>query len=176
MVNTTTRKCKTNSSEEGPIASRTRHETRENDRIERRLKIKRESHHMHCQEYDTQLRHWMQQNEYHVRVTEERTHGPIDGTARNCNMDTFYSGTVLLFKVGNMDVVCDYCGAMGYKAEAYDVKIDGVEYTHFGKMCCNKGKIRLDEYYPYPPALERLFVDDTPRARYFRSNIRMFNS
>ena len=89
------------------------------------------------------------------------------------NIDIFQWTKDFYYNVGVCDVVCCHCNALGFKGENKAAADNG---PHFGQLCCNQNKIRLDEY-PTPPAeLIRLFTANTPIAKYFCEHIRMFNA
>ena len=89
-----------------------------------------------------------------------------------CNMDNHNLNTVRYFDVGNLEVECTFCQALGFKGE----NKGSLTAPHFGERCCRKGKIELERYPDLPPYLLRLFTTDAPESRYFRDNIRYFNS
>ena len=65
--------------------------------------------------------------------------------------------------IGNMDINCQYCGAIKFKKETTST-------------CCGNGKVILDPY-PQPPfELLNLFHADTAEARLFRENSRSLNN
>ena len=66
-------------------------------------------------------------------------------------------------KIGNMVVVCQYCGALKFKKET-------------SSTCCGNGKVVLDPF-PVPPAeINKLWHGDDTEGRIFRENSRAINN
>jgi hypothetical protein len=65
-----------------------------------------------------------------------------------------------------------YCGSLGFEAE----NRGNESQSHYGTMCCNKGKLMFEELPELPPTLHRLFTSDDRDAQHFRKNIRQFNA
>ena len=61
---------------------------------------------------------------------------------------------------------------MGFKDEIKGTQTD----VHFGNLCCKEGKIDLHRFPDLPPGLLQLYQSSTMQAKYFRDNIRYFNS
>jgi hypothetical protein len=80
-----------------------------------------------------------------------------------------------LYSVGQMNVVCDYCGALGFKGEIQSSK---KEVVHFGNLCCQQGKVNvpLFENLELDSYLVHLLTSENKDAVYFRSHSRMFNA
>jgi hypothetical protein len=96
--------------------------------------------------------------------------------AMHCNMDSL----VLLeqvhtyFNVGACTYGCDYCGSLGFKGENRSASANS---RHHGILCCNKGKIMLDDIPPLRQTLHDLFNSTTNAlSRHFRKKIRLFNA
>lgn len=71
------------------------------------------------------------------------------------------------FTGGNLyDHHCEHCGAFLFP----------VEWASASRPCCGNGNVLLPRIPELDPQLLRLFTSDTPAARYFRENIRAFNS
>ena len=113
---------------EMPDAKLAAAEKREKDRIRKRKSRAREKEREHI---------------YGIRANEkarkQQSRVPI---GRRCNIDTFDPTSVEPFDCGSYGaVMCDHCHALGYEAENKSKK---KEKVHFGKLCCNQGKIDLD--------------------------------
>ena len=61
----------------------------------------------------------------------------------------------------------------GYKGENKGANLNDI---YFGNLCCNKGKIMLPMFPAHPESLHGLFTETNSLAKYFRANIRLFNS
>ena len=94
---------------------------------------------------------------------------------RKCNIDDWNLTTVRYFNVGGLNAVCCYCKAEGFVREnkGKDLQLQNV---HFGKLCCNRGKCILPLFPEIPRRLKELYTSQTEDAKYFRNNIRLFNS
>ena len=93
--------------------------------------------------------------------------------ALKCNIDhTNHMESVELYTLGPMDVVCQFCGAIGFKSEKRNGQVS------FGKMCCNGNKTHPGNLLKTPlhRNLVELFTATTAQARFFRSHICKFNS
>ena len=109
-------------------------------------------------------------NQYRENLIKQAQGKPVGAKS---NIDIFQWTKDFYYNVGVCDVVCCHCNALGFKGENKAAADNG---PHFGQLCCNQNKIRLNEY-PTPPAeLIRLFAVNTPIAKYFREHIRMFNA
>ena len=74
--------------------------------------------------------------------------------------------------LGDMNTVCSYCNAFGFACERKGTRIN----SHFGQLCCNGGKSKFHNYPFLPSDLIDLYLGTDARAKYFRRNIRYFNS
>ena len=93
--------------------------------------------------------------------------------ALKCNIDhTNHLEGVELYTLGAMDVVRQFCGAIGFKSEKRNGQVS------FGKLCCNGNKTNPGNLLKAPlhRNLVKLFTVTTPQARFFRTHIRKFNS
>jgi hypothetical protein len=66
------------------------------------------------------------------------------------------------YRVGAMDVVCQFCGAHRFPREELN--------------CCHNGKVLLPPLPEYPPEFEQLLTSNDEQSRNFRENIRQYNS
>ena len=101
------------------------------------------------------------------------SNGPLIEAALQCNIDrTNHMEGVELYTLGPMDVVCQFCGAIGFKSEKRNGQVS------FGKLCCNGNKTHPGNVLKTPlhRNLVELFTGSTPQARFFRTHIRQFNS
>ncbi|KAJ7437949.1 hypothetical protein FB451DRAFT_1060666, partial [Mycena latifolia] len=73
-----------------------------------------------------------------------------------------------------MDVACDHCGALHWRAEAVSSKSTAAR-SEFG-MCCNHGKVDLPELPEPPQQLKRLLVAADTQATEFRTHITQYNA
>jgi hypothetical protein len=64
---------------------------------------------------------------------------------------------------GQMDMICTYCGALKWKEEA-------------SGMCCDNGKVVLEELCSPIHPLKELMSETSPRSKHFLENIRKYNS
>ena len=94
---------------------------------------------------------------------------------RKCNIDDWNLTTVRYFNVGGLNAVCCYCKAEGFVRENKGKYLQ-LQNVHFGKMCCNRGKCILSLFPDIPRRLKELYTSQTEDAKYFRNNIRLFNS
>ena len=65
--------------------------------------------------------------------------------------------------IGNMDIVCDNCGALKFRKET-------------GSTCCSNGKVYLDPLPQPPDQIRKLWHEDTPEGRLFRQHARPINN
>ena len=65
--------------------------------------------------------------------------------------------------IGNMDQICNHCGAYKFKGESFTI-------------CCGGGKIKLSPFPKPPQEIYDLWIKDTPEARLFRANSRSLNN
>jgi len=74
---------------------------------------------------------------------------------------------------GDGALACYYCGALLWPGEAKPVpKTGGCKR---GRACCAEGQVHVPEVQ-LQPAIERLWRDDTPRAKTLRKYSRQFNN
>eukprot|EP00956_Cyclotella_meneghiniana_P030362 scaffold76058_cov23-Cyclotella_meneghiniana.AAC.1 len=94
--------------------------------------------------------------------------------ARQCNLDsiTLFNDIHSYYNVGSCNFCCSHCGALGFDSENRGTS----SQRHYGILCCNQGKIMLDDLPDLPPTLENLFTSEDTLAQYFRKNIRRFNA
>ena len=83
--------------------------------------------------------------------------------------------------LGEMNVECGYCGALGFQAEVQGTfpnpdDPEGEKLVHFGSLCCCKGKVNGISDYNLPEDLEWLYTSDDPMAVHFRENSRTYNN
>eukprot|EP00957_Ditylum_brightwellii_P100865 7687534-Ditylum_brightwellii.AAC.1 len=90
----------------------------------------------------------------------------------NCNIDHFDANTVDVITLGEQNVVCRYCGALGFSSENRGTE----EQPHFGVQCCNKGKVQLNPFPNLPNGLYSFLTGNDSISKYFQKNIRMLNS
>ena len=101
------------------------------------------------------------------------SNGTLFQAALHCNIEhTNLMKGVELYMLGEMDVVCQFCGAIGFKSEKRNGQIS------FGKLCCNGSKTYPGNLLKAPIHcnLVELFTGTTPQARFFCTHIRKFNS
>ena len=101
------------------------------------------------------------------------SNGPLFEAAFQCNIDrTNHMEGVELYTLGPMDMVCQFCGAIGFKSEKRNGQVS------FGKLCCNGNKTHPGNLLKTPlhRNLVEPFTGTTPQARFFRTHIRQFNS
>ena len=94
--------------------------------------------------------------------------------ARNCNIDSLvlYNGVHSYYNVGECNYCCSYCGSLGF----HDENRGSDTQRHYGKLCCNQGKIELEQFPELPPTLHHLFTSQEVLAQHFRKNMRQFNA
>ena len=66
-------------------------------------------------------------------------------------------------KIGEMDVICQYCSAQKFKKET-------------SSTCCGNGKVLLDSFPTPPPSLNKLWRSNDAKGRVFRENARVINN
>lgn len=66
-------------------------------------------------------------------------------------------------RIGTMDVVCEYCGALKFSREPPG-------------LCCLSGKVKLPLLTPPPEPLNSLLRGETPESRHFLRNTQKYNS
>ena len=79
---------------------------------------------------------------------------------------------VELYTLGEMDVVCQFCGAIGFKSKKRNGQVC------FGKLCCNGNKTHPGNLLKAPihHNLVELFTVTTPQAQFFCTHIHKFDS
>jgi hypothetical protein len=65
--------------------------------------------------------------------------------------------------IGGMTVTCEHCGALKWKRET-------------ATTCCCEGKFSLNPLETPPPVLNKMWFDQSPRAKLFRLHSRAFNN
>jgi hypothetical protein len=95
----------------------------------------------------------LQQN--NMRIQAARDVHLNSARNRNNAPDLHYSG--------EMNSVCEHCGAIKFQNE-----------TFF--KCCHGGKVALEPLSPYPEDLKNLMTGDSQDAKNFQANIRKYNS
>ena len=65
--------------------------------------------------------------------------------------------------IGQMETVCQYCGAFKFKKET-------------GTTCCSNGKVYIDPLPQPPELINKLWHENTPEGRLFRQNARSINN
>ena len=71
--------------------------------------------------------------------------------------------------IGEMDVICEHCGAKHFRAEITDKE------NSFND-CCAHGKVKLDNLPPLPNELNSLFSGNHQKSHEFFTNIRSYNN
>ena len=69
---------------------------------------------------------------------------------------------------------CHLCQALGFKDENRSNKKG--ERHHYGKLCCNQGKVILDSIPSPPPEMLSLWTESSREARFFQDNMRAINA
>ena len=89
-------------------------------------------------------------------------------------MDTFIYRKDRYYSIGEMEVECSSCQALGYQGENRGTPTN----PHFGKMCCGDNKYIIERIPDPPEITEHLFrpAEGGSLARRFQDNPRMFNS
>lgn len=77
----------------------------------------------------------------------------------DCSID--YSSHPLVC-IGQMDVVCDHCGALKFAGETPG-------------LCCLNGKVKLPSLAHPPEPLYSLLCGETPESRHFLANTQKYN-
>lgn len=91
-----------------------------------------------------------------------------------CNFDTSMEQVLSITQdyLGPMNFACQYCNALGYKDENRGT----AGSIHFGNMCCHKGNTVVPQLQPPPANLMQLYTSQDSTSKFFRKNIRKFNS
>jgi hypothetical protein len=76
--------------------------------------------------------------------------------------------------IGEMNTVCQKCGAMVWYAERTNKHYAAI--TPKISLCCLKGKITLPLMLEPPPLIRNLFVGNDSRSSHFLSNVRSYNN
>ena len=80
--------------------------------------------------------------------------------------------STLRLTIGSPTAVCSLCNALHWPSE----QTSGTSAEPGFGMCCNHGKVKLPPLQPTPPFLQQLLTTNTPAAKHFRANIRVYNS
>ncbi|CDF40386.1 ATP dependant DNA helicase [Chondrus crispus] len=75
--------------------------------------------------------------------------------------------------LGMVHIECSHCKALHFVQERI---VSSSAARPMFSTCCGKGKLSLPLLTYLPALLRSLLIDDTPRARRFRKNIRAYNS
>lgn len=86
----------------------------------------------------------------------------------------FFLSITAYVDLGDMNVICNYCGAILWYMERVD-KSKALLEPDFS-ICCSKGKISIPYLKDPPELLSKLLTDNEPRSRNFLDNIRLYNS
>jgi hypothetical protein len=86
-------------------------------------------------------------------IVHQRRHGPP--------IDRYVDAAVEPYNIGQMNITCNYCGALRFRNE------------HFN--CCHNGKVHLPPLQPYPEVLKNLFDGHDRDSISFLKNIRNYN-
>lgn len=78
------------------------------------------------------------------------------------------------FDVGEPSFVCKYCKAIMWYEER-SKKNQNTSTPDFG-MCCMQGRIVIAPFAPLPQTLHDLYFQNDRRSKFFKENIRSFNS
>ena len=118
----------------------------------------------------------LRQRQIRLRETShnESTHQNMPA-GRKCNIDNWNLSSVRYFDVGGLNLICYHCNAEGFVKENKGTDLQP-QNINFGKLCCNKGKCVLSLFPPIPGRLKELYTSLSCDAKYFRQNIRLFNS
>ena len=118
----------------------------------------------------------LRQRQIRLRGTShnESTHQNMPA-GRKCNIDNWNLSSVRYFDVGGLNLICYHCSAEGFVKENKGKDLQP-QNINFGKLCCNKGKCVLSLFPPIPGRLKELYTSLSCDAKYFRQNIRLFNS
>ena len=90
-----------------------------------------------------------------------------------CDIDLFQPHRCEYYSVGGMTYQCDYCQALGFEDENRSNKKNT---RHYGKLCCNQGKVIVDSIPSPPPEMLPLWTESSQEARFFRDNMRAINA
>ena len=93
---------------------------------------------------------------------------------KQCDRDTFEFNEDLFspHDSGRMNHECKHCGAVMFMGEKLATsKKSDPEFS----LCCDNGKIRVP-FPEIPDFIVNYLTDNTPKARYFRKNIRSLNA
>jgi hypothetical protein len=85
---------------------------------------------------------------------------------------SFNSNVEKVCDLGNMNLECSYCKAMGFNCENKGT----ISNPHFGRICCNKGHIILKQFPVLPQKLLDLLNNNDVLSQYYQKHIRKFNS
>jgi ATPase subunit of ABC transporter with duplicated ATPase domains len=85
---------------------------------------------------------------------------------------SFNSNVEKVCDLGNKNLECSYCKAMGFNCENKGT----LSNPHFGRTCCNKGHIILKQFPVLPQKLLDLLNNNDVLSQYYQKHIRKFNS
>ena len=99
-------------------------------------------------------------------------------SASNVVSDAKYRDEKGCHYLGKMSVVCGHCSGLGFESEVQGHFIDsnGTKHSHFGELCCNKGKVKGILDYNLPQKLKHLYTSDDELSVHFRNNSRVYNN
>ena len=80
-----------------------------------------------------------------------------------CNIDTFNSSTVHVHVLGELDIKCHQCGALGF----LDKNKGNQTHPHLGCMCCNQGKVILNPLPLFSKDYFELITSNSQDSVYF---------
>ncbi|CAG2216380.1 unnamed protein product [Mytilus edulis] len=92
------------------------------------------------------------------------------------SLNDLYCGKLTLPSIddiGKMDNVCSHCSAHMWKHEIHK---GSLHLNAKFSTCCSQGKITIPALLTPPETLKTLLTENTTQAKYFRQNIRAFNS
>ena len=95
--------------------------------------------------------------------------------ALKCNMVSLILFTDIhsYYNVSMCNHCCSYCSLLGFNTENRGIE----NHRHHGILCCNHGKIMLEDLPQLPPTLQHLFSSQSNAfARHFWKKIRQFNA
>ena len=101
------------------------------------------------------------QNKESMKTSRKKPRSAYD--ARNAQDVLHGKQIVTDDSIGKMDSVCDKCSAKKWKSES-------------NSTCCNNGAVILDRFPDPHLALKTLWKSNSPEARLFRENSRVFNN
>ena len=109
----------------------------------------------------------------HRRVRQQNRQRNFNA-AKRCDIDGFLqiSVNVARHSCGLMEVRCRHCNSLMFMGEKTGGTINN---PNFG-ICCKSGLIKITNMPELPDDLSNLYTANTSEAKYFRSNIRRFNS